>query len=501
MEEIETPDMTPLADLIDSSYSSFQGVIPLFAFLREKSPITIADFEPLERILGRVIPRNFVNALTLSANASTVTPYNRYFSRYQQQLLDLIIDVLAARKSTPDFASLLSLFARALVPTFPRSPHACRMCASIDWRRFGVLRSDGTVDVYDKSSIQAPKDNIPITKIPHPNLDWEKARAEHEMQLPIDSLTVYRIFQAAHGIPTLPSSVYAAIVDQITCPDQRFLSSIFVPALSDIETPLLTIFAHAGCCRRLLKFCIYEEARVPVEPAQIMRMNSLRLRIPLTFMRREIVSYVSAVFNPIKIRLAASPKFDIDSKTDDDMLIIDNLLRLVLSDLLRAAAAMPSSIRFVCKCAFDSVNAAFRDPRMGQRGVFMLFLFRIVFTMLCQPQATDPPGLDFDISKMAKLPKLLTEVFSGEGTSETQHLEKIMIEHRGKVNKIMAILTDCPEDADLVARPTFQEVIDAVEKLREKCVPAARELLAATPQPSEILRLFLLQLVDAKAAE
>jgi hypothetical protein len=52
----------------------------------------------------------------------------------------------------------------------------------------------------------------------------------------------------------------------------------------------------------------------------------------------------------------------------------------------------------------------------------------------------------------------------------------------------------------LIGRPTFQEVIEAFEKLREKCGPITRELMGTDVQPCEILRLFLLQLVEERAA-
>jgi hypothetical protein len=200
----------------------------------------------------------------------------------------------------------------------------------------------------------------------------------------------------------------------------------------------------------------------------------------------------------MKIRLAASPPFDISSDSEDNILIVNSLVSSVLTDLVRAAAAMPSSIRFICKCAFESVTANFSDRKIGQRGVFMLFLFRVIFTLICQPQATDPPGLDLDLSVMSKVPKLLTAVFANDGRTEMPHLDALVDQHQETVEQIMSILTTCNEDMDVVEIPGFQDVIEAIDKIRERCAPSLRELTFFQQHPLEILRLFLLELVGVQ---
>jgi hypothetical protein len=93
---------------------------------------------------------------------------------------------------------------------------------------------------------------------------------------------------------------------------------------------------------------------------------------------------------------------------------------------------------------------------------------------------------------MSKLPKLLTQVFG----NENEEVGKEEAEQREKVEQILAILTHCPEDVDLVERPNFQEVIEAFDKLREKCAPSLKELVSFESKPSEILRLWLRQTVN-----
>jgi hypothetical protein len=449
-----TFDNTKLAEYVRCSFSSAREVLPLFDSLHSPSPA-------LSRILSRALPPNFLNALSLSPCIDTAATYRSYCSPYQIFVLDLLRD--RVKSAGPDDAFLNELAAR-LIPEFPASTVRC--FGPLDSHRFGVWNSDGTVNIFRLPAV------TPL--------------GSEKVDLPETPTLAESLFQS-RAIKALPLNAYSAIIDALVSPDLRLLSSC--ANVPDVEGSLVTIFLHAGCHRRLVKYCIYEEV-TQCDANQVMRRNSPLVRIPIEFIRRNIEPIIVSVFNPLKVKLALSPSFDAKGVDDDNIAIVGAHLSSFITSMLGAASVIPSSIRFVCKCVHDAVAAHCGGVRFGKRGVFMLFLFRIVLPLLCQPQPTDSTDMPLDVQNMSKLSRVLTALFGSDPIAECAHLQTVIDALQPDVEKFYEMVTSCPEECDVPMRPTWGKVIEAVDTVREKCAVAIKEQRRRTRAP-EILKFWL----------
>jgi hypothetical protein len=318
--------------------------------------------------------------------------------------------------------------------------------------------------------------------------EWEMSKAELETGLFMESQSVFRSFEASAALPRLPDEVYTAMISFITSPDQVFLSAV-LSSVSDLEASLVTVFTYAGAHRLLLKHCIYEECKTCIDAGQIMRRNNSRVRISLDFTRQQTAPIIP-IINRLKAQLTETPPFDFSSSSDENLAAIRATLTHILDAILAMVSVVPSSVRFVCHCVDEAVSFFHRDRALGRRGVFMFFVFRILFPLLTQPQDTDPPDLVVDPIQMAKYPKLLTNIFVAQRQLES-HLVPLAEEQSARIEAFYERVTQCPEEFDVVTQPTYVAVTAAIDTIRAKCAPIARELSFAAPRECAVVRAWL----------
>jgi hypothetical protein len=320
------------------------------------------------------------------------------------------------------------------------------------------------------------------------------AIAEHETGFYSEMQAICKSFGCTVGVKSLPPSVYMTFINYITSPDQCFISAILEQPKAEVEEPLRILFGYAGAHRILLKHCVYEEARSCREPNQIMRRNNAKVRIPLEFVKQQL-SGLLPMINTLKLALTRRPSFRLDDPSEENIEKIRGTFLLFLNSLLELGTVLPSSVRFVCKCVFDSFTFFQGDPALGHRAVFMLFIFRVLFPMLTQTQPTDPPELKLDPLEMAQFPKLVTNMFVAERQLSAP-IAALCTELRGRIGEIYATVTRCVEAGDVIPRPSHAAAVEAVDKIRALCAPNAHELAYAPPRPLAIVVAWLTTLAN-----
>jgi hypothetical protein len=348
---------------------------------------------------------------------------------------------------------------------------------------------DGTVTLYSVTAPNVPIGQIDLYSIAADQIEWEMSKAELETGIFIESQSVFRSLEASAPAPRLPDEVYTAVIAFITSPDQIFISAVIQQSLPDLDAALVAVFTYAGAHRLLLKHCVYEESKACNDAGQIMRRNNSRVRIALEFVRQQSVGIIP-IINRLKTQLTQTSHFDFSVTSDENLAVIRATLGHILDAILDIVSVLPSSVRFVCRCVDDAVSYFHRERSLGRRGVFMFFVFRILFPLITQPQDTDPPELVVDPLEMAKYPKLLTNIFVAERQLEP-HLAPLAAEQRPRIEAFYENLTKCPEASDLVPQPTYAAATAAVDTIRVKCAPLARELAFAPPRELAVLSAWL----------
>lgn len=286
----------------------------------------------------------------------------------------------------------------------------------------------GYISLYQISRPFTPTKRLLPSDVRSQIEQWEVAKAEHDIKLYSELKSIFMSIQASQNVSKFPDEVYEAIVNCVTNPTFHFLIAITETEIPDLELSLVTIFSYSRNFRGALKFCIFDFAK-SIEN-DIFESNNFRVKFPLEFMKREMLSFD---WEPIKGKLAGFER--------------ENVVE-VLGVIEELATGLPSIVRFICRCVFDAFVAFRKDQKLAKKAVLGLFVWRFLGEVL----------MDFS--------DVIRGVFVGE--------------EEGKGEVLCERLLRVSEENDWIERPTWEEVVQAVEVVRRNCIESANTL-AFTP--------------------
>ena len=484
-------DSTPLSNYIEIKSLSKLDIEKLFKELNEyNGNLDIFLFPELKGIFSYTLTNSFYNIISSSSN-SIYQFSNEFLTNFQNFFINEIKKILINKKYSKEY---LDYFSLALEPFYSYKNSNIRFCGEVFYNKdkfIGILFDDLTVELH---SIQEP-DKI-IHKVSYTNLkdlsiNFEMIIAEIQSKLYFPKRILFRSFTSSSDFNKLPLSIYSLILNLLTDSNMSILGTIINSQVENIHESLLTIFSFLGIHRKLLKYCIYNDLNNISDPSQIMRGNSISNKCIIEFVKKQLFPLIPDYFIGIKTKLVSTPEFTSDSTKSDDLLIIEHMINSFIESIFNVIDLIPSSIRFTCKIAYEASICKYNDTKMGIRAIFMLFFFRVVFPLLCQPHSLDPPDMTMSLTQMTKLPKILACLFSTEKNENLINLKKIFIKQNEKINIIYDKLKNCNEPLDDLTKPNFEEVIDSIDKLRKRCSPFCSELSFAPDIPSPIIKNWL----------
>jgi hypothetical protein len=318
------------------------------------------------------------------------------------------------------------------------------------------------------------------------------AVAEHEIGFYSEFQSIFKSFGCTANVARLPHDVYASIIHYITFPSFRFIATVLASDLSDIEAPLVTVFAHVGSHRLLLHLCVLEDALSCPDSASMMSRCTMHFRVLLEFAERQLA--------PLQPRIDALKRVVCSGAVDpsgDDLAALHGTVQSFLNALLELATSLPSSVRFVCRCLNETYTFVQRSPAIGRRAVFLFVVSRLLFPMMALRLPTDPPELVVDPRKMEKLADVLPGLFLDDSSIEPR-IASACEDLREDIDAFFYFAPKCVDCNDVLERPSFDEATRAVDQIRAACAPVARELAYAPRRAIALFTVWLNTLVDGE---
>ena len=448
----------------------------------------ILDSSELNEILSKTLPLSFYNHITMEN--TNVNP-DMFFSPSQQFIMKQIQKILVDLRGKPIFPNVLYYFAKRLMLSLTPDTSLFLFCGEIsgnNGKKVGILKPNKKVDIYKKDGFN-PKQTISLKNVHSQEKMWEMTKVEAENDIYSPFIAVFRSFSALNKCQTLPIAAYSGFIDYITSADMTIVNHLLKQEIAGIEEPLIQIFMFKNCHRRLLKFCIYEDVFTTDDPNQLMRKNTIEMRIVVQFLTSQIQPLINTYINPIKVNICniAHNQFDIENGNDPN---IKAAIDAFMNDFINTIPAFSSAIKFVLNCIFHSCEARFHNH--GIKGIFMAFFFRVIFPLLCQPQPSDPAGIEVDIKNMAIFGKIMTYIFTANQQGKTlSHLSPLRDEQQDNISRLLTSLIDCTESFDAIHCPSMTDACQMVDELRRMCQNSAATLTFSAAKPSQILLQWL----------
>jgi hypothetical protein len=396
-----------------------------------------------------------------------------YCSLSQQFMFRLLKQFLMELQDTPNFSSVISLLANALVPRITPSSHSVRLVAETSLSELCVMYLDGTADVYPADMPNAIPELVSIYRVRTAVIDWHMAVAEHEIGFFSEIQSLFNSFDCTRNTRRLPEEVYISYIHFITSPNFRLISTLIEFNLPSIELPLLQLFTHAGAHRILLKLCIFEEASSCPDSAEVMRSDRLHVRILLEFARRQLA--------PLRPQIGALKKllFTWPAKHDTVQGFVGAVVELVSS--------FPSSVHFICRCLYEVYTFLNHNPAFGRSAVFHFIVVRLLFPMMAQSFPGDPQPLE-------SFPALFAAVFLDEQQIEPE-IASACADLREDIDAFFYFAIKSVESTDVLDRPSFDEATWAIDEIRTACAPIDRQLAYAPRRAVPLFAVWLKSVV------
>jgi len=473
------------------------GSKDILAFLSKINDETIInELSPLNDVnqfLSFILSAPFMSILTTS-NMSIYPVLHKFLSPWPNHAIYSVVSILKAKKDSPLYPKYLDFMSLNLLPSLEPKGFSIRFFGDVFYgkeRYFGVLNENRNLDLHSLTDTEKIVQTVHPDSVSSPNSFLEMTIAEMDLQMMTIPNIVFRSFASSISIGKLPLSLYSKIIDVITSPNLAILNRIVQSKIEGIYDPLITVFTFAGAHRRLLKYCAYHDMNSITDTHQIMRGNSTETKCVIEFVKKQVVQHFAETLTMMKTKLMATPAFAIDSTNDDDIFIIDSMISSFIKSIMSMLHSFPSSLRFVFRSIYEAGIHRFNQERFGLRGVFMVFFFRVIFPLLCQPIPSDPPEMQMNIMQMTKLPKVLSNLLSSEKSESTVHLEATFETQKENIKMIYDRLIECDEPHDEIIKPSITEVIHAIDTIKTKCGPQCNNLAYMPLQPSFIIKHWL----------
>ncbi|KAH0794731.1 hypothetical protein GPJ56_001278 [Histomonas meleagridis] len=499
---LQQKETTKLGEFVELVYGSNENADSKLFHQFHKDFRKMIQSPPSELIeaLRFTLPTEFY-ASCINTATYIISNTERFFSPLQTRMMSIVQSILTKTKGRDSYQKYLDFFSLYLIPQFQRPNVFLVYSVSRSGHdEIAVLKNDGNVDFYSPKSIYSPKKTYPYSQLEYPDEDWKQMINDFENNKFSPSKSFFTSVKSVDQITTLPVAAYSAFCEYIISPDMSVLSALFARQVMEIDNDLITIFKFYGIHHRLVKYCVCKDVFKTIDEANIMRSNLIETKIIIGIIKNELEPFFQSIIIPLKTKLCAIPTYNLDSKEDFDLNIIDYTTSMFIDTISKLLTNVSLTTRFICRTIYDECLAKYKEEKYAQRGVFMIFFFRVLFPMICQPQDSDPPEIVINIQNSTLLPKLLTMVFSFE-SSNNENVDKIAEKYKKTIAGFFEILTNYKDSYDIIERPSFMDVMRAVDNIRKRAMGKIDDLIAYQLEPSLLLNNWLNSLVLQKDKE